>query len=454
MRAIVIGMGEAGKYIASVLANEKHDVIIIDDDAVNLSRAEEGMDVMALHGHGASLKRLRQAKADTADLVIAVSGSDEINLLAAITAKQLGAKRAIARVDNNEYLEDGRRGYCSDFLGIDLVINTKVLVANEIYKLVKSIGAVAVENFANNRIELLQMEIIDQLKIVEKPLREINLPENSLIAAIMRHEEVIIPNGSDELYQGDEVFVVGTMAAVPRLEEIFGKSGQQSAHKVVIVGGGEVGLAVARLLESEKEISAVLIDSDSQRCNELSASLNRVVIIHGDGTDISLLREEHLESCDVFVAASPDDENNMASSLMAKKLGAKKIVALVNKPDYVQLFEMLGIDAPVSPRLFSAGQILKYARNQEVMSISLLENGKAEILEMVPAPGSAIVDRSLREVNFPRGAVVAAVAGKERVFVPNGQDKINAGDTVVVLTKPEVRAAAERLFRRRLLALG
>lgn len=451
MKVVVIGMGETGKYVASVLAQEKHDIVIIDDSAASLRRAEEGMDVMALLGHGASLQKLRRANAGSADLVVAVSGSNEINLLAAITARHLGAKRTVARVDSGDYLEEDHRGFSLKFLGIDLVINTRILIANEIYKLIKSVGAIAVEDFADNRIELLEIAIEEQQKIIEKPLRELHLPENSLVAAILRNEEMIIPNGSDEILPGDEIFVVGALSTIPKLEKIFGEKRRKQAQKVVIVGGGDVGYAVARLLERE-EMSVLLIEQDAERCVELSNVLSKTVVLQGDGTDISMLRDEKIEQCDAFVAVSGDDETNMASSLLAKNLGARKTLALVNKPDYVPLFELLGIDATVSPRIFAANKILKFAREEEVVSISLLENGKAEILELIPVAGSQIVNKPLAEVNFPRGAVVAGVASREKVFVPRGKDQIEAGNTVVVLTLPEVRPAVERLCKKRMLS--
>jgi trk system potassium uptake protein TrkA len=193
VKVIVIGMGEVGKYVASVLAGEKHDVIIVDEDAAALAKAEEKMDVLALRGHGASMKTLREAKVDEADLVLGVTGKDEINLLAAITAKRLGAKRNVARVSNRDYLGDAERGYYHNLLGIDLVISVKILIANEIKRLIKSVGAIAVADFADNRVEMMQIAIEDELRVVEKPLRDIAMPDNCLVAAILRNETLIIP---------------------------------------------------------------------------------------------------------------------------------------------------------------------------------------------------------------------------------------------------------------------
>lgn len=453
MKVVVIGIGEVGKYIAAVLSKEKHDVIIVDDDTAVLAKAEETMDVLALRGHGASMKTLRQAKVEEADLVLGVTGKDEVNLLAAITAKQLGAKRTVARVSKRDYLGETERGYYHNLLGIDLVISVQILIANEIKKLIKSVGAIAIEDFADNRVEMMQIAIEDELDIIEKPLRDIDMPDNCLVTAILRNENLIIPGGADQILLGDEVFLIGTIENISRLERIFGKRREHSARKVVIVVGGDVGFSIARLLEREP-IDVILIEKNTARCEGLSQALNRAVILNGDGTDLSLLREEKMQNCDVFVAVAGDDEANLTSSLLAKNLGAKKTVVLVDKPDYVSIYELLGIDATVSPRLFAANQILKYVREGEVVSVSLLEDGKAEILEIVPSPGSHIVNKPLREVNFPRGAVVAAVASDEGVFVPKGKDKIKAGNIVVVFTTPEVRPAVERLFRKKVFSFS
>jgi len=453
LKVIVIGMGEVGKYIASVLSQEKHDVIIVDVSAAALAQAEETMDVLALRGHGASMKTLQEAKVQEADLVLGVTGRDEINLLAAITAKQLGAKRTVARVSNRDYLGDTERGFYHNLLGIDLVISVQILVANEIRKLIKSVGALAIEDFADNRVEMMQLAIEDELGVLEKPLRDLDMPDGCLVAAILRNENLIIPGGADEILIGDEVFLIGTVENIPRLERMFGKKRKYNVRKVAIVGGGDVGFSVARLLERES-VDVILIEKNRERCAELSQKLHRTVIINGDGTDLSVLREEKMQNCDVFVAVGGYDEDNLVSSLLAKNLGAQRTVVVVDKPDYAQLYEMLGIDATVSPRLFAANQILKYVREQEVVSVSLLEDGKAEILEIIPSPGSHIVNKPLREVNFPRGAVITAVAGADTVFVPKGKDIIKAGNLVVVLTKPAVRPEVERLFRKKMFSFS
>ncbi len=453
MRAVIIGMGEVGKYIAAVLTDEKHDVTIVDVDAANLAKAEEKVDALALQGHGASMRTLRQANVDGADLLIAVTNRDEINLLAALMARQLGAHRTVARVTNRAYLADDDRGYYHNLLGIDLIVSTQILVANEIHKLIKSFGAVAVENFADNQIELVEIPVTDEARAAGQPIRDLKLPDGCLLAALLRDEQVVLPGGADVVLPGDEVFLIGKIEQLREAEQLFGTGRQRGAHKVVIIGGGDIGYSVARLLERER-LDVVLIDEESERCEELAHLLHRTVIINGDGTDLNLLREERVQHSDVFVATSGDDEVNLMSSLLAKNLGAEKTITLVNRPDYVPTYELLGIDATVSPRLFAANQILKYARQGEVVAVSLLAEGKAEILELVPQEESPIVDKPLRDVNFPHGALVAAVATDEGAVVPGAHHVIRAGNNVVVFTLPEARPAVERLFRKRLFALG
>lgn len=454
MKAVIIGMGEVGKYLAAVLAGEHHDVTIVDAHADSLARAEETLDVLALRGHGASMRVLREAGAGSADLVAAVTDRDEVNLLAALMAKELGAHKVIARVVEAAYLDDEDRGYYHGLLGIDLVVSVQVLVANEIYKLVQSVGAVAVENFADNRVEMVQIPVREEARAVGALLRDLPLPSECIVAALKRGDEVLIPGGADAVLAGDEVFLIGAVEQIQRVEGLFGKTRERGVRKVVIVGGGDVGFAVARLLERDR-LDVTLIERDAARAEELARHLNRTVLLAGDGTDLALLREERVGACDVFVATSGDDEVNLMSSLLAKNLGAAKTITLVNRPDYVPTYELLGLDATVSPRLFAAGQILKYARQGEVVAVSLLEGGRAEILEIVPEAGSAVVGKRLMDLNFPRGAVIAVVASPGRgVFVPRGRDALQAGDRVVVFTLPEVRPAVERFFRKRLFSLG
>lgn len=439
-------MGEVGKHIAGFLAAEEHDVTIIDSDPRAVVAAEERMDVMALVGQGGSIKCLRRAEVGKADLVIAVTDDDEANMLAALGAKSLGARKTIARISSREYLE-GESGVYHDVMGVDLVICPQILSALEVTKLVKSVGALMVENFAENRVELIQLKLNEQLRVVGQTLKDVIMPPNTLIAAISRDGRVIIPSGDDELLLNDEVLVIGNIEAIDEVEELFGKKHRGKARKAVIVGGGEIGFSLVKSLTDE-QIEITLIEKDAERCKFLSESLENVLIIHGDGASMDILEEVHVAEADIFISVvSRGEEVNLLTGLLAKKLGAKRSVVLANKPDYRELYEQLGIDAVVSPRLVAANQIMKYVRAGRVVSTTIIEEGKAEIIEIVAPPASRIVTKPLRELNFPKGAVIGAVVGPEGVFVPKGDFTIAPNSTVIVFTTYAARKRVEKLFK-------
>jgi trk system potassium uptake protein TrkA len=445
MNIVVVGMGEVGKNIAQYLSREKHDVTIIDNSATALAEAEEVMDVLALRGPGGSLATLRKAETGKADLVIAVTDDEEVNLLCAHTAKELGAEKVIARVSSQDYIE-GETGFYHNILGIEMVISPHVLAAIEFQKQVRSIGAVMVENYAENRIELIQLPLDEQLKVVGRRLQDLHMPGGTLIAAIKRDETLIIPRGDDELLLNDEVFVIGNVEAIPKAEEYFGKKKRGAAKKVVIVGGGNIGFSIARSLQKDN-IDITLIERDKNICRKLSEELDNVLVVNGDGTNINILKEVGIEKCDALVSVvSHGEEINLLSGLIAKKLGAQKAIVLVHRPAYQELYEQVGIDATVSPRLVAANQILKYVRRGEILGVSILEGGMAEILELIAPEKSKAVGKKLKDIKFPKGAIVGALAGENGVVIPTGEDTIEAGMTVILIVTPEVRSKVEKLF--------
>ncbi len=453
MDIIVIGVGEVGKYIASVLVSQGHSVTVVDERREVLSTVEEELDVLTWAGNGASLRALRETRAAEADLVIATSNHDETNVLACMLAKRLGARKAIARVSGRDYMP-GDQGVYYTFYDVDLIISPEILTAIEMTKQVRSVGTIHVENFADNRIELVQLAVQRTSKLVNQPLIDISkqhlFGKGIGVAGILRNGALLIPSGSDAMMAGDEVFLIGRCESMEEIEQLLGRTNRQSAHRVMLVGGGEIGLSVARELERRK-IEVVIIERDKQRAELLATLLDHTTVLNGDGTNLALLEEEGAGSCDVFITASPDDETNLMAGLLAKRLGCRRVVALVHRPDYGAIYEQLGVDAAISPRLLVSRQILKYVREGEVVSSSVLADGRGEILELVAPEGARIVGRPIMETSFPRGAMIGAVAGETGVFVPGGNDVIRPGSTVIVFTTPDVRPAVERLFRKPLL---
>lgn len=445
MQIVIIGMGEVGKHLASMLTDENHDVTIIDSDPEILEAAEDRIDVRAVKGNGASVGTLREAEANKADLVAAVTNDDEANIVASLQARELGAQTIIARVDSHEYLP-GWQGAYHGILGIDLVISPRILAAIQIQKLIRSFGAINVADFADDRVQMVQLPIGSN-DICNIPLKDLETPSGMLIAAILRGESLLIPSGLDMILPQDEIFIIGKTDRIEIAEQYFGKTRGGGARSAVILGGGEIGFAVARSLEKRK-IDVRIIEWNPRVCEYLSESLAEATIINGDGTNLELLEEEKIGDADVFVAASKRDEVNLMAGLLARKLGVQKTIALVHRPDYIRIYEHLGLDATISPRRFASDQILKYVRAGRVVSVSEIADGKGEILEFVAPRKSRIIQNNLKNTGFPRGAVVGAIAGKQGIVVPTGDDRVNPGDSVIVFSTPDVRPKVEELFKQ------
>ena len=445
MQITIIGMGEVGRHLASMLAAEDHDVTIVDSSAESLEAAGDKIDVRAVKGNGASFRTLRKAEVQKSDIVAAVTNDDAVNIVASLQAKELGAQTVIARVDSHDYLP-GREGAFHGLLGIDLVISTSILAAVQVHKLIRSFGAMRVEHFADNRVQMVQLRVEDPANC-EIPLKDLKIPSDTLIAAVLRGDELIIPSGDDHLMLDDEAFVIGKTEHIQNSEPFFGEAERRGAKSIVILGGGEIGFAVARSLEKQG-MSVKIIEWNPKVCEYLSETLSEAIIINGDGTDLDLLKEEKLGEADVFVAASRRDEVNLMSGLVARDLGVKEIIALVHRPTYMTVYEHLGIDATISPRRLAANQILKYVRPGRVVSVSEIAGGKGEILEFVVPKKSKIIQNKLKNVGFPKGAVIGAMVGKRGISVPTGDDKIMPGDSVIVFTTPKVRSRVEQFFKQ------
>jgi trk system potassium uptake protein TrkA len=445
MQIVIIGMGEVGKHLAAMLTEENHDVTIIDSNSEILEYAEDRLDVRAVAGNGASIGTLRAAEVGKADLVAAVTDNDEVNIVASLQAKELGAQTIIARVDSHEYLP-GWQGAYHGILGIDLVISTRILAAIQVNLLIRSFGAVSVANFADDRVQMVQLPV-GNTEICNIPLKDLETPNDILVAAILRDEEMIIPSGLDMILPEDEIFIIGKTDQIGNAESYFGKARMGGAKSVVILGGGEIGFAVARSLEKQ-DIDVRIIEWNPKVCQYLSETLSEATILNGDGTDLELLEEEKVGDADVFVAASKRDEVNLMAGLLVQNLGVKKTIALVHRPDYIKIYEHLGLDATISPRRFAADQILKYVRAGRIVSVSEIADGKGEILEFVAPRKSKIIQNDLKNTGFPRGAVVGAIAGKRGIMVPTGNDRVQPGDSVIIFSTPEVRSRVEELFKQ------
>lgn len=447
MYVVIVGMGQVGRHIVELLEFDGHDVVAIDQDPKTIADVEERHDVLTMVGYGANDGVLRTAQVQRADLVVAVTDDDEVNLITALAGRRLGAKRAVARVQGEAWSEDAD-GVAYGMLGVDVVINPRLLVAQEIAKIARSHGALEVIDMANDQVELVQVQLSKGCRMLRKPLAKLELPEHTLVAAIVRNGELSVPSGADVLLQDDRIYLLGRREKVLEAEDLF--TARREAESACIIGGGVIGTALARSL-CDDGANVILIEKDEGRARVVAEQLPRVTVLNADGTNLALLNEERVGDYDMFVATSKDDETNLMACLLAKRVGSARSVAVVHRPDYMEIYRHLGVDIVLSPRVVASDHILRYTRASEVQRLTVLEQGQAEVLEIVAPEGSRGVDVPLKRMGMPRGAIIGALVKGEGVTIPGGDDVVKAGDTVIVLTTSKARTAVARLFQKRAL---
>ena len=432
MEVIVVGAGQAGNHIAQVLSMENHDVTVIDINRARLQRVEDLLDVRTICDHGASPQALEAAGAQNAHLVAAVTDSDEVNLIASVTARQLGAAKTAARVYNQAYHGGGKIEY-RNILGIDLTISPQSLTAFEIAKLIENPAAVAIESFAQGRVQMRQMLVRDDSPAAGVRIKDLFPPHRNdgvLAVSLSRGTEIAIPGPEDRVEVSDRITVIMPAGKSGDIRKLF-REIEKGAESVVIAGGGTTAMMLAQLLEG-RNLRVTLIADNRERCEALSRILAKTRVIHGDATRISVLEEERVGKADVFVALCGNDEINLMSTLQAKEMGVTYSVVSVNRVDYIPLVERVGIDHAVSPRILTGNRVLALAGRGSISSMALLQDGKAEVVELKAESGSRVANRVIGEdVRFPKGSILGSLVRAEEAIVPRGGDMILPGDTVI-----------------------
>ena len=434
MRIIIIGAGEVGFHIARRLTAENKDVVVIDSNDQVLDRVAERLDVETVFGSGSSPRVLETAGVKNADILLAVTDSDEINLIACTFSNILAPELTkVARIRNPEYT-DYKDILASD-LHIDIVINPEQEVIGSIERLMGTPGAAEVSEFADVHITLAGMWIRDNCRLAGKNLAEVKQAvgvDGFIVGAIVRGDKLIIPSGANKVLAGDMIYFVCVQSDLQRVLKAFGaQSGSQ--HKALIIGGGNIGYKLAQNLEQKKGLQVKILDRDRERCGFLAQNLNRTIVLQGDGSDQRLLTEENVGNMDVVISVTGDEENNVLCSLLAKSMGAKLTVTRINKFAYLPLMRAVGLEHIVSPRLSAANSILRHVRHGTVISsISIKED--AEALEVVAREGSPLVGRPIKDLDFPAGAIVLCLVRGEEVIIPTGESVIQPQDRVMIMS--------------------
>lgn len=449
MKIIIVGAGEVGYHIAQKLSEENQDVFLIDKDPEKIKRITDNLDVQAILGSGTSPEMLKTSGISKADMLVAATDSDEVNLFACLLAKILNPViLKVARVRSQEYLKE-RGLFGRDLLAIDQIINPESVMVETIRNLMMVPGASDVIDFAEGRIKLIGITVKPDSPYAGRQLLSIRGMEGKvLVGAIVRGDHVFIPHGNDTIQANDLVYLVVRADELPH-ELSFFHLNDREIRSVIIIGAGETGSALAHALDQTK-LHVKIIDKDTQKCATLAEKLERVIVINGDGTDKDLLQEENVNEVDFMVAVTGDEESNVLISLLAKGLGAKKNITRINKLTYIPLVSAIGIDTVVSSRLSAVRAILQYIRRGKIISVAPLKGEHAEAIEAEALDTSDIVNRPLSEVGFPKGALVGAVVRGEDIIIARGDTVIKPKDRLIIFALQKVVPKLEKLLTVRL----
>ncbi|MEJ8476797.1 Trk system potassium transporter TrkA [Roseibium algae] len=452
MKVVICGAGQVGYGIAERLAAEQNDVSVIDSSPKLINAIGDQLDVRGFVGHGAHPEVLAQAGAEEADMIIAVTLYDEVNMVACQVAHSLfNVPTKVARIRSQSYLQGRWQNLFSrENLPIDVIISPEIEVGEMVLRRLALPGAVETVRFADDQIVTVGIMCEEDCPVVDTPLRQLTelFPDlSAVVVGVFRNNKLFVPKSSDSLLVGDLAYVVAQRDQVRRTLGIFGHE-EPEASRVVIAGGGNIGLYVARALEQRQSNTRIkLIEASRERAVSIADELKRSVILHGSALDQSILDEADVGTADTMVALTNEDEVNILSSVMAKKLGCRRNLSLLNNPSYPAFAQALGIDAFINPRAVTISKILQHVRRGRIRGVHSLQNGAAEVVEAEALDTSPLVGRPLREIDLPSGIRIGAVFRDGKVITPNGELQIQAQDRIVIFAVAERVKQVEQMFR-------
>ncbi len=452
MKIIISGAGEVGSHLAKMLSNEANDITVIDSDQGRLEALASNTDVITVEGNPSAIRTLSEAGAAEADLFIAVNPSDsqDVNIVSAILAKKLGSKKVTARINNEEYLTYENK-YLFTEMGIDLMFYPEKIAAGEIIDLLKRTAAADSLDFARGKLQIAVFKLEE-----ESPLIGMNMAEFSTVAAgegqkfrvlaISRNDETIIPKFDTKFKYHDLVFIISKREGMDMLMKYIGKRNIE-VNNLMILGGSPIGEMVAKQLSRQME-SIKLIEMNKEKCIDLSEKLpGNVIVVNGDGRNSDMLQEESIREYDAFVAVTNNSETNILACVAAKRLGVARTIAEVENLEYIRLAESMGVDAVINKKLITAGRIFKFTLSNKVRFIKYMSGTNAEVLEFIVSPDTAITKKALKDMDFPRNAIIGGVIRGNESFIAVGDTQIQAYDRVAVFALPKAVKEVDRFFR-------
>jgi trk system potassium uptake protein TrkA len=379
--------------------------------------------------------------------LVAVTQNDHVNMLCCAVGRELGAKRRILRLQDTHILK-GFRYFYKRTIGFDLVLSTEELAAQEIINTVREQHALEVESFAEGRVQMRRLRLQEESEITLRPLSNLVLPPGVVIGAVLTKDRLFVPTGEDQLHVDDQIYVFGRSSDLDMFESLAGNV-PQTRRSVVVMGAGGIGRALANSLSDESSVSLRIIERDEARAEELATQVpSSVMVLVGDATDLDLLLEERIGDANIFIATSEDDERNMVACQLARSLGVHRTIALVNKASYRQIYDLLGIDRAISPRIICANRILRFVRSSSVSAIAVIGEGRAEVLELEAHFREKRDSHKVKNLGLPEGTVIGALVRGNGVIIPRGETVVEEGDHVILLTLPENMDRLDSMFRK------
>ncbi len=445
MKVIIAGAGESGTHLAGLLYRAKKDIVILDNNKKRLEYLDAHFDFLTQEGSATSIKDLKKTGIENADLFIAITHEEEINITSGILAKKLGAKKVIVRIDNKEYLEKDNEKFFNE-LGIDSLIYPEILASDEIIRLLNRTGASKTFTFANGKLQLFAIKIDKDAPIIFKTLQEVTKLAGDMdfrAVAITRDDETIIPKGFNAFHEGDLFYVISNTKGIEKLMILSGKK-HFKVESIMIMGGSRIGFKTA--LRCEKKIDVKIFEKDRDKCEILSEKLEHSLVIHSDGRDSELLKEEGIEGTDVFIAVTGNSETNILACLLAKKFGVSKTIAEIENMDYLPLAEKMGIESVINKKIIASGHIYSHIMSEQISSVQCLLGSDAEILEYTVPKGAKITKKEIKDLKFPKKAIIGGIVRNNEGFIAKGDLQIKEGDKVVLFALPEAIDKVSKYF--------